>query len=257
MWPLAYSNSSIIPKPSGTLTYTQILNTKGGIECDLTVARLADDEFYLVSGTGFRTHDSAWIQNQFFPEEKVELLDITEEWSTISLMGPLARDVLSQVTEMDLGNESFPFGTCCSIKIQDHYVWALRVTYVGELGWELHMPLNSAETVYNVLIESGKSSGIANAGYRAIESLRLEKGYRAWGADITADTTPFEAGLGWAVKLKSGSEFIGREALLAQQKQPLQKRLACFTIEDPDVVLVGRETIIRNDKIVGLSLIHI
>ena len=243
--------SNNIAKPSGSLTYTQILNTKGGIECDLTVARLADDEFYLVSGTGFRTHDSAWIQNQFFPEEKVELLDITEEWATLSLMGPLARDVLSQVTKMDLGNESFPFVTCRSIKIQEHYVWALRVTYVGELGWELHMPLNSAETVYDVLIESGKSSGIANAGYRAIESLRLEKGYHAWGADITADTTPFEAGLGWAVKLKSGSEFIGREALLAQQKQPLQKRLVCFTIEDPDVVLLGRETIIRNDKIVG------
>ena len=166
-------------------------------------------------------------------------------------MGPLARDVLSQVTKMDLGNESFPFVTCRSIKIQEHYVWALRVTYVGELGWELHMPLNSAETVYDVLIESGKSSGIVNAGYRAIESLRLEKGYHAWGADITADTTPFEAGLGWAVKLKSGSEFIGREALLAQQKQPLQKRLSCFTIEDPDVILLGRETIIRNDKIVG------
>ena len=113
------------------------------------------------------------------------------------------------------------------------------------------MPCDSAESVYDVLMEAGKNSGIANAGYRAIESLRLEKSYRAWGADITADTTPFEAGLGWAVKLKSGTDFIGREALLSKQKQQLKKRLACFTINDPDVVLLGRETIYRNGEVVG------
>ena len=127
----------------------------------------------------------------------------------------------------------------------------MRVTYVGELGWELHLPRDSTESVYDVLMEAGKNYGIANAGYRAIESLRLEKSYRAWGADITADTTPFEAGLGWAVKLKSGTDFIGREALLSKQKQPLKKRLACFTINDPDVVLLGRETIYRNGEVVG------
>ena len=252
-----------VAKPYGTLTYTQLLNSKGGIECDLTVARLAADEFYLVTGTGFRTHDAAWIQSQFLSEEKpehpvrVELHDITEEWATFSLMGPLAREVLSLVTESDLENENFPFGTCRTIEIKEQFapdvpaVLALRVTYVGELGWELHFPRNSAESVYDVLMEVGKDFGIVNAGYRAIESLRLEKGYRAWGADITADTTPFEAGLGWAVKLKSGTEFIGREALSAKQKLPLEKRLACFTIDDPDVVLLGRETIYRNGKIVG------
>jgi len=246
-----------VAKPSGALTYTQMLNSKGGIECDLTVARLAKDEFYLVSGTGFRTHDSAWIRSQFLPDEKVELHDITEEWATFSLMGPLAREVLAQVTENDLENENFPFGTCRNIEIKEELapdvpaVLALRVTYVGELGWELHLPRDSADSVYDVLMEAGKNSGIANAGYRAIESLRLEKSYRAWGADITADTTPFEAGLGWAVKLNSGTHFIGREALLAQQNKPLQKRLACFTIDDPDVVLLGRETIYRNGEVVG------
>ena len=246
-----------VAKPSGALTYTQMLNSKGGIECDLTVARLAKDEFYLVSGTGFRTHDSAWIRSQFLADEKVELHDITEEWATFSLMGPLAREVLAQVTENDLENENFPFGTCRNIEIKEELapdvpaVLALRVTYVGELGWELHLPRDSAESVYDVLMEAGKNSGIANAGYRAIESLRLEKSYRAWGADITADTTPFEAGLGWAVKLKSGTDFIGREALLSKQKQPLKKRLACFTINDPDVVLLGRETIYRNGEVVG------
>ncbi len=234
-----------------------MLNPRGGIECDLTVARLAKDEFYLVSGTGFRTHDSAWIRSQILADEKVELHDITEEWATFSLMGPLAREVLALVTENDLENENFPFGTCRNIEIKEELapdvpaVLALRVTYVGELGWELHLPRDSAESVYDVLMEAGKNSGIANAGYRAIESLRLEKSYRAWGADITADTTPFEAGLGWAVKLNSGTHFIGREALLAQQNKPLQKRLACFTIDDPDVVLLGRETIYRNGEVVG------
>ena len=246
-----------VAKPSGALTYTQMLNSKGGIECDLTVARLAKDEFYLVSGTGFRTHDSAWIRSQFLVDEKVELHDITEEWATFSLMGPLAREVLAQVTENDLENDNFPFGTCQNIVIKEELslevpnILALRVTYVGELGWELHMPRDSADSVYEVLMEAGKDSGISNAGYRAIESLRLEKSYRAWGADITADTTPFEAGLGWAVKLKSGTDFIGREALLSKQKQPLKKRLACFTINDPDVVLLGRETIYRNGEVVG------
>ena len=172
-------------------------------------------------------------------------------------MGPLAREVLAQVTENDLENDNFPFGTCQNIVIKEELslevsnILALRVTYVGELGWELHMPRDSADSVYEVLMEAGKDSGISNAGYRAIESLRLEKSYRAWGADITADTTPFEAGLGWAVKLKSGTDFIGREALLSKQKQPLKKRLACFTINDPDVVLLGRETIYRNGEVVG------
>ena len=246
-----------IAKPSGSLTYTQILNSKGGIECDLTVARLAEDEFYLVTGTGSRTHDKAWIQSRFLQEEKVELQDITEELTTFSIMGPLSRKVLMQVTENDLSNDNFPFGSCRPIALKRQFapdisnVLALRVTFMGELGWELHFPRNAAESIYDVLMESGKSFGISNAGYRAIESLRLEKGYRVWGEDITPDTTPFEAGLGWAVKLKSRTEFIGRKALLKQQKHPLKKRIACFTIEDPDIVLLGRETIFRNDKIVG------
>jgi 4-methylaminobutanoate oxidase (formaldehyde-forming) len=246
-----------VAKPSGSLTYTQMLNSKGGIECDLTVARLADDEFYLVSGTAFRTHDAAWIRSQFLDDENVELLDISEDWATFSLMGPLAREVLSRVSEDDLDNDSFPFGACRTIEIKDKFaediptVLALRVTYVGELGWELHMPRDSAENLYDALMESGKDFGIVNAGYRAIESLRLEKGYRAWAADITPDTTPFEAGLGWAVKLNSGTGFTGRDALLAQKKQALQKQLICLTIDDPDVVLLGRETILRNGKIAG------
>ena len=246
-----------VAKPPGTLTYTQLLNSKGGIECDLTVARLAEDEFYLVSGTGFRTHDAAWIRSQFHSDENVDLHDITEDWATFSIMGPLAREVLGQVTESNLGNDHFHFGTCHTIEIKTQSaantlsVLALRVTYVGELGWELHMPCDSAEKIYDSLMKAGKDLGISNAGYRAIESLRLEKGYRAWSTDITADTTPFEAGLGWAVKLNSSTEFVGREALSSQKKRPLEKYLTCFTIDDPDIILLGRETIYRNEEIVG------
>ena len=240
-----------IAKPSGSVIYTQMLNSKGGIECDLTVTRLKDNEFYIVTGTAFRTHDSAWINAQFHHNEKVELEDITQEYATFSLMGPSARGVLSQVTKHNLENEKFPFGSSQFIEIQGKTILAMRITYVGELGWELHMPCNCAERTYQALMEKGESYGIVNAGYRAIESLRLEKGYRSWSSDITADTTPFEAGLGWAVKLDTGVDFTGRAALLDSQKIPLKKRLVCFTIENPDVVLLGRETIYRNNKIVG------
>ena len=166
-------------------------------------------------------------------------------------MGPSARGVLSQVTKHNLENEKFPFGSSQFIEIQGKTILAMRITYVGELGWELHMPRNYAERTYQALMEKGESYGIVNAGYRAIESLRLEKGYRSWSSDITADTTPFEAGLGWAVKLDTGVDFTGRAALLDSQKIPLKKRLVCFTIENPDVVLLGRETIYRNNEIVG------
>ena len=240
-----------ICKPPGSTTYTQMLNNKGGIECDLTVSRKSDDEFYLISGTGLRTHDSAWIKNQIFIEDKVKFKDITEDWATLSLMGPLAREVLSKVTGTDLNNNDFPYSTCRYIDIKGHSVFAIRITYVGELGWELHMKRDSLELIYDVLMDEGTNFGIANAGYRAIESLRLEKGYRVWGSDITTDTTPFEAGLGWAVKLKSEVEFLGKESLLQKQSQRLKKRLVCLTIDDPNLVLLGRETIFRNGIIVG------
>ena len=240
-----------VAKPEGTITYTQMLNSKGGIECDVTVARLSHDEYYIVSGTGFRTHTESWIRNQLYSSEKIELRDMTEEWAVFSLMGPSSRKVLSKITQSDLQNEIFPFGKCRTIEINGNSILALRITYVGELGWELHIPCSAAESVYESLMEEGKKYGITNAGYRAIESLRLEKGYREWGSDISSDNTPFEAGLGWAVKINSGEEFTGRESLLYKQKYPLKKMLACFTIDNPEIVLFGRETIIRNGEVAG------
>ncbi len=240
-----------VSKPAGRLTYTQLLNTRGGIEADLTVARLADDRFYIVTGTGFRTHDYGWIEDHLPKGSRVTFSDVTEEFGTLSLMGPHARVVLEKVTDADVSNAAFPFGHVREIGIAGHVVRALRVTYVGELGWELHVPIAATGEVFDALMEAGRPYGIRPTGYRAIESLRLEKGYRAWGSDITPNDTPFEAGLGWAVKLKKDVDFVGRSALLAKQGQPLVKSLACFTVDDPSVVLLGRETILRDGEPVG------
>jgi sarcosine dehydrogenase len=239
-----------VTKAPGRLTYTQALNSRGGIECDLTVARLAEDRFYIVTGTGFRTHDLAWIA-EHLPQGDVRVRDITEDWGVLSLMGPKARDVLARVTDADVSNAGFPFGHLREIRVAGALVRALRVTYVGELGWELHVPLAATGAVFDALMAAGAAEGIRPVGYRALESLRLEKGYRAWSSDITPNDTPYEAGLGWAVKMRTNRPFIGREALQRMAGAPLTKRFAGFTLADPDVVLVGRETILRDGQPVG------
>jgi len=248
---LSWIAANDVAKPPGRLTYTQLLNSRAGIECDLTVARLADDHFYIVTGTGFRTHDFAWIRQNIPAGLDATLTDVTEAWGTLSLMGPRARDVLAAVTDADVSNAAFPFGAVREISVAGCPVRALRVTYVGELGWELHMPIGDTGAVFDALIAAGAPNGLALAGYRAIESLRLEKGYRSWGQDITPNDDPFQAGLGWAVKLKSGKPFLGRAAAEARAAGPLAKRLTTFTVADPAVMLVGRETILRNGERVG------
>ncbi|MDQ0422812.1 4-methylaminobutanoate oxidase (formaldehyde-forming) [Peteryoungia aggregata LMG 23059] len=240
-----------VTRPVGRLTYSQLLNTRGGIEADLTVARLADETFYIVTGTGFRTHDFGWIADHIPDGLDCRLTDITEDWGTLSLMGPKARDVLAAVTSADVSNSAFPFGHVREIPIANTTVRALRVTYVGELGWELHIPIAALGEVYDALMAAGRPHDIRPIGYRALESLRLEKGYRAWSSDITPNDTPFEAGLGWAVKLKKNTDFLGRQALEATVGQPLKKRLMGFTVDDPNIVLAGRETILRNGEPVG------
>jgi 4-methylaminobutanoate oxidase (formaldehyde-forming) len=248
---LSWVCANDVARPPGTLVYTQMLNSRGGIECDLTVGRLAEDRFYIVTGTGFRSHDLAWIRQNIPNGSDAALVDVTEDWGTLALMGPQARAVLEKVTGDDVSNAGFPFATIRDITIAGHRVRALRLTYVGELGWELHMPIDVTGEVYDALKSAGEPFGIADAGYRAIESLRLEKGYRAWGAEITPGDSPFEAGLGWAVKLRSDVPFLGREAAAAVAAAPPRKVLACFTVDDPAIVLQGRETILRDGEAVG------
>lgn len=249
-----------LPREPGRLTYTQLLNQRGGIECDLTVARLADDRFYIVTGTGFRTHDSTWIREHLAGADAV-FEDVTEDWATLTLMGPGARTALSELGVVGLFDSS-PFGSVSDLTIAGQAVRALRVSYVGEYGWELHVPAGSAGEVFDGLMQlnnpyglrdgpDGRRDAVQLAGYRAIESLRLEKGYRAWGADITPTDSPFEAGLGWAVKLKSGIDFLGREAAAAVAAEPLTKVLVGLSVADPAAVLVGRETILRDGVPVG------
>lgn len=247
---LSFIAAGDVSRPVGHLTYTQMLNARGGIECDLTVARVAEHDYYIVTGTGFATHDFDWISRAIPAGANAQLIDVTPAYSVLSVMGPRARDVLQVLTDDDLSNAAFPFARAKRICLAGAPVLALRVTYVGELGWELHIPVEFAVTVYEAIMKAGAGHGIANAGYRAIESLRLEKGYRAWGSEIGPDHSPLVAGLGWAAKLKTSQHFQGREALEAQAAKPLPRLLAGFTT-DPSVVLLGRETIYRDGKRVG------
>jgi len=238
-------------RPPGRLIYTQMLNSRGGIECDLTIARIAEDRYFLVTGTGFRTHDAAWIEEHVPPGSDARLEDVTEARATLALMGPWSRKLLQRVTDDDLSNAAFPFAHVREISVAGRPALALRITYVGELGFELHMANAEAPHIFDALVSAGADLGVTLAGYRAIESLRLEKGFRAWGADITPNDNPYEAGLGFAVSLREARDFIGRSALLAQRDSPLKKRLATFVCDDESVVLVGRETILRNGEPVG------
>ncbi len=248
---LSWICANNIDHPVGALIYTQMLNDKGGIECDLTVARIASDRFYIVTGTGFATHDFDWINRNIPNGMNCALRDLTNEKAVLSLMGPAARRIMARVTRDDISNIGFPFGTCKTINIAGHEVLALRVTYVGELGWELHFPVAHALEIYKALMSEGRRYGLINAGYRSIETLRLEKAYRAWGADIGPDHTPFETGLGWAVKLRSELDFKGRKAMETQKSSGVNKLMAGFTLHDKSITLLGRETIYRNGERVG------
>jgi 4-methylaminobutanoate oxidase (formaldehyde-forming) len=248
---LSWIAANDVARPPGSLTYTQMLNARGGIECDLTVARLSEDQFYITTGTGFATHDFDWISRNIPEGLDARLTDVTSQNAVFSVMGPRARDLLQSLTSNDLSTAAFPFGTCRQVSIAGAPILALRVTYVGEHGWELHLPVEFAAAAYESIMEAGDAHGIANAGYRAIESLRLEKAYRAWGSDIGPDHSPLMAGLGWAVKLRKNTPFLGREAVEAERAKPLPRLLAGFTVDDPEVVLLGRETIFRNGKRVG------
>jgi 4-methylaminobutanoate oxidase (formaldehyde-forming) len=228
-----------------------MLNEKGGIECDLTVSRIGEEHFYLVTGTAFIKHDLSWIYKHLPKDHPISVTDMTSAKSCITLCGPRARDILKQLTKDDISNEGFPYMTCKQITLGNAPVLAIRITYVGELGWELHMAIEYALYVYDALWEAGKPFGLINAGYRCIESMRLEKGYRYWSGDISPEYTPSEAGLDFCVKINKG-DFIGRKALFAQKEKGISRRLCCLTIHSGPLMPVGKEAILDGDKVIGI-----
>jgi sarcosine dehydrogenase len=239
--------------PLGKAVYTGMFNSRGTFESDLTAVRLAADQFYLISGTSQTMRDLDWVRRNLQPGERADLTDVTEAYSVIGVMGPKARALLSRVTETDLSNQAFPFGTAQVLDIGMATVRAVRITYVGELGWELHVPASQAALVYELLMKAGQEFGAVNAGHYAINSLRLEKAYRAWGADISPDDTALEAGLGFAIGWKKGAPFLGQETLQAQKKTGLKRLLVTFVLEDSGPVLWGSEPIYRNGQAVGYT----
>ena len=239
-----------VARDVGTVTYTQMLNERGGIECDFTVTRLAEDRFRIVTGTAFGQHDAAWIRSHAPDDGSVLVEDVTSRFACLGLWGPAARDLLQPLAESDLGNEAFPYMRARQISVGHVPCLAVRVTYVGELGWELYCPTEFGRRLWDTIWDAGAEHGLVAGGYKAIDSLRLEKGYRVWGADITPDETPFEAGLGFAVKLDKG-DFIGRDALVAAQEEAPERSLACLVLDDPRSVALGSEPVRMGDEILG------
>ncbi len=235
--------------PPGTVRYAPMLDRHGGVACDLTVARLSPTDFYLVSGTAMATHDIDHIARHIRPAERVSVVDITSGYGVLGLMGPQSRALLQQLAESDLGRDMFPFGTVQNVMIAGAPVRVLRISFVGELGYELHVPSEYLLTVFDALHDVGAEQGLVNAGYRAIDSLRLEKQFCAWGAEIGPDHSLLEAGLGFAVD-QNKTDFVGREAVYAQRSAPLKKKLATFTITG-DQPLLGGETIYRDGEVAG------
>jgi glycine cleavage system aminomethyltransferase T/glycine/D-amino acid oxidase-like deaminating enzyme len=234
----------------GRIVYTQMVNRRGGIETDFTVTRLAPDRFFIVTGTAVGNHDLGWIRKHRPDDGSVDVRDVTSSRACFGLWGPRARDILDQLTKDDLSNEALPYLTAREISVGSVPVIALRVTYVGELGWELYPPTEYGSALWDAIWAAGEDHGLVAGGYRAIDALRIEKGYRVWSSDITPDETPFEAGLGFAVALEKG-DFIGRDALVAAKAAGPRKRLRCLVFDDPRSVCLGNEPVRIDGEIVG------
>jgi glycine cleavage system aminomethyltransferase T len=243
-------------KPTGSLVYTQFLNPRGGIESDVTIARVGQEHFRVICGSNFVASDLGWmVMQKEIGDWRLEISDVTEQLAVIGMWGPHARRVLERVTQADVSNAAFPYMTGQFIEIENARVWAQRVTYVGELGWEMYMPYAEAARVWDALMHAGRDFEIRPAGYKAIESLRLEKGYRYWSSDMTPNENPYEAGLGFCVRLNKGA-FIGRDALYEWKKGTAddaargKRKLATLTLEK-NTGLYGGEAVYHKGTLMG------
>ena len=237
--------------PPGRVVYTAMLNERGGFESDLTVTRLTADAYLVVTGSAQGTRDLDWIRRHLPAGARATVTEVTGAYAVLGLMGPRSRELLARVSDADLGPGAFPFLTSREIAIGQATARASRVTYVGELGWELYVPVEQAGLVYDELAQAGRDLGLRDAGYYALDSLRMEKAYRAWGREVTIDDTPWEAGLGFAVRLDKPVPFLGREALLEQRERTLTKRLLTFVLENEAALPWGDEPILRDGRVVG------
>ena len=239
--------------PVGKFLYSGMLNTRGGYESDLCFARIADDQYYIVTGSAQPTRDFYWIHKHILPEEDATITDVTHAYGVVGVMGPNSRKLLNELTDADLSLKAFPFSSAQWHSLANTNVLMIRITYVGELGWELHARMDQIQGVFDAVQSVGKKYDLTHAGFYSINSLRMEKAYRAWGAEISIGDTPYEAGLGFTVKLDKPTNFIGKEALLKQKATGVKRRLASFVMEDPDVMLWGGERIFRDGKLMGTT----
>jgi 4-methylaminobutanoate oxidase (formaldehyde-forming) len=238
--------------PIGKVVYTQWLNERGGIEADLTVTRLAEDQFFVITAGAGETRDFDWLTKNIPPEARAYATNVGSGYAMLGIMGPRSRDLMAKLTDADLSNEAFPFATAQYIDVAFARPLAIRMSFVGELGWELYLPTEFATGVFEALVAAGEEFDLKQVGLHALDSLRLEKAYRHWGSDIGPDDTPYEAGLGFAVKLDKG-DFIGREALLRQKEKGLTRKLATFCLKDPEPLIYHDEPIYRNGEMISAN----
>ena len=242
------NNVDVVP---GRVVYTQWLNDRGGIEADLTVTRLSETVFMIVGGAETEVRDFYWLKRHVPVDAHCVLTNVTSSMGVLSIMGPKARDLMQSLTPADMSHGGFPFATSREIELGFAMVRASRITFVGELGWELYVPSEFMQHVYDCIVEAGQAFGLAHAGYHALNSLRLEKAYRHWSHDITDEDSPLEAGLGFVVKFDKPGGFIGREALLAQQERGVSRHLVQLKLNDPEPLIYHNEPIWRGGEIVG------
>jgi glycine cleavage system aminomethyltransferase T/glycine/D-amino acid oxidase-like deaminating enzyme len=237
--------------PAGRVVYTGMLNARGGYESDCTITRVSHDEFLLVTGSTSIVRDLAWISTHIPDDAHVTAVDVTSSYAVFGVMGPRSRDLLQSLTRSDLSPEAFPFATSRLIDLGYSTVRATRITYVGELGWELYVPTEFAVGVYELLLEQGAAYGLTEGGYNSINSLRLEKGYRAFGSDIGPDDNPVEAGLLFACKLSGDVAFLGRDVVEKVKASGPRRRLVSLVLDDPEPMLWGGELVLRDGVAVG------